>query len=463
MSWGDLREFLAAMDRDGEVLHIEESVDPDQEVGAIWTQLTRSQGPIGLHERGTIDGYPDWRIASNLFGTFDRVARAFDTTERDLFEHVAARVDDGVPPRVVSSGPVTENVVEGGDIDLEELVPQIRWTRDDGGPFITAGHCVLSDPDYGRNVAWYRVQLLGGRRIAIRLAPHHQGGVITRRAKARGAETLDVAVYMGGDPAAIIAPAAGIPIGRDEYALAGSLRGEPLDVVECGTVDCQVPARAELVLEGEVLLTETVSEGPFGEFVGFLSDTYEEHPVRITRVAHRDDPVFVGTAESKPINETHVLQSLFKSVNLKAKLAPLVPEIADAFYPPESGGFFEAVVALDGDLDRPGIAKNVLYSLMAGDATAKLFTLVDDDIDVRDRAEVQWAVATRVQPERDIVTIPDGLTTQLDPSADADGVTDKALIDATKGADFRGTPIEIPDEVGERAAEILSAARRDDP
>lgn len=461
MPFADLREYLDALAAADELLRLEQPIDPDLELGAVWTLLTRQRGPAGLHERGTVEGYPNWRVASNLFGTFDRIAIALETDEATLFDDAAERIEERVPPQTVDDGPVSENDYRNDAVDLTEQVPNVRWNAGDGGPFVTAGHTVLRDPEHGTNVAWYRVQLLGPKRIAVRLAPHHQGGAFVERAKERGETELDVAVYLGGPPTAVLGTAAGVPIAASEYEVMGGLRGEPLDLVECETVDLRVPATAECVIEGRVQFDETVEEGPFGEFCGTYSGSYEEHPVDVTRVAHRTDPVFVGTAESKPVNETHVLQSLFKSVNARSALGPLVPEIDDVYYPPESGGFFEAIVRMDGALKRPGIAKNVLYQTLAGDATAKLLILVDDDIDIRDRTEVQWALTTRVQPTEDIVTVPDGMTTSLDPSADEDGVTDKVFVDATVDASFRGEFITLDDGALARAEEILAAAHDD--
>lgn len=460
MAWRDLREFLDAMEQEGEVLQLDEPVDPYLELGAVWTKLTRQQGPIGLHPKGTVEGYPEWTIVTNIFGTFHRLARSFQVEDDDLFSYVGQQVTEDVAPKVVEDGPVNEHEFLGNEVDLTTQIPNIHWNEQDAGCFITFGHNVMEDSEYGINAATYRIQLLDSDRMAMRLAPRHDGDIFARRAKSKGKSELPVAVYIGGPPTAICGTVASLPIGRDEYDVMGALRGEALELVECKTNDLTIPATAEVVIEGKMLLDEMIEEGPFGEFSGTYSDSYQEHPIKVTRIAHRNDPIFVGTAESAPINETHILQSTYYSAKAKSILSEFHPAVTDVFLPPESGALFECIIQIDSELKRSGLAKNILMSGVMANTGAKTFIVVDDDVDIQRRDEVQTALATRVQADRDVMIISDATTTPLDPSSSYEGVTDKMFIDATRSEDFRGELIRLDPSVSERADEILRIAHK---
>jgi UbiD family decarboxylase len=455
MAWYDIREFLSAMEKEGHVLHIRDELDPDQEIGAVWTRLTRAQGPIGLHERGSIRGFPDWRIASNVFGSNYRIARAFGISEDSLSNEVEKRLKQPIEPVVVDDGPINQNEYVGDEIDLTKQIPNIRWNKKDAGSYITFGNNVLTDPRYGINVACYRGLILGPRRVAINYEPIHHGDIYLSRARNEGQSEYDVAIYIGGPPSAIAGAVAEVALAESEYDAMGGLQQEPLQLVKCKTVDRLVPATAEVVLEGKVKLNEEVLEGPFGEFTGLYTEQYTQYPIEITRLAFRDNPIWIGTAECRPVNETHLLLSLFESICMKQKLSGLIPEIKDIYFPPESCGVFECIVQLDSSLKRPGISKNILYSLSAGFLMATTFILVDDDIDIRNRDEVSWALATRVRNHKDIIIVPEGITTPLNPAATPKGVVSKKFIDATREADARGDFISIPKELKELADKVI--------
>jgi UbiD family decarboxylase len=460
MAWYDIREFLNAMEEEGNVLHIRDELDPEQEIGAVWTRLTRAQGPIGLHARGSIKGYPEWSIASNVFGSYYRIARSFGIPEDELFNEVEKRLRHPMAPVVVDDGPLNENEYLGDDIDITKQIPNIRWNEKDAGAYITFGHNVLADPKYGINVACYRALILGPRKIVINFEPIHHGGLYLGRAKQAGKNEVDVALYVGGPPSAIAGAVAEVAVSASEYDAIGGLQQEPLELVQCRTVDRLVPATAEVVLEGKIKLNEEVLEGPFGEFTGLYTEQYRQHPIEITRLAFRNNPIWIGTAECRPVNETHLLLSLFESLCMKQKLAGLIPEIKDIYFPPESCGVFECIVQLDSSLKRPGISKNMLYSLSAGFLMATTFILVDDDIDIRNRDEVSWALETRVQNHRDIIIVPEGITTPLNPAATPEGVVSKKFIDATRQADARGQFVSVARELTEFADQVIRNSGR---
>lgn len=459
MAWYDIREFLSALESDGHVLRIREELDPDQEIGAVWTQLTRNQGPVALHERGSVRGFPGWRVATNLFGSNHRIARTFGIPEENLADEVERRLQHPIPPVVVDDGPVNENEILGDDIDLTKHIPNIRWNAEDAGCYITFGNNVLSDSETGTNVACYRTLILGPRQVVINYEPIHHGDIYLGRAKKAGLTEYDVAIYIGGPPSAIAGAVAEVPLSECEYDAIGGLQQAPLELVKCRTVDRLVPATAEVVLEGRIKLDEEVLEGPFGEFTGLYTEQYTQHPIEITRLAFRDNPIWIGTAECRPVNETHLLLSLFESLCMKQKLSGLLPEIRDIHFPPESCGVFDCIVQLDSALKRPGISKNLLYSLSAGFLMATTFILVDDDIDIRNRDEVSWALATRVRNDRDVIIVPDGITTPLNPAATPRGVVSKKFIDATRDADARGRFVSVPVDLDERADQVIRNAR----
>ncbi|HSC42823.1 MAG TPA: UbiD family decarboxylase, partial [Candidatus Binatia bacterium] len=265
----DLREFLDQLEKAGELHTVAAEVDPKHEIGAICKIFNeRPNSPALLFENVKGSTIP---VIGQLLASDRRVALALGLSHNKVFEETVRRASAPIAPRRVSAGPCQEVVMEGADVDITKL-PLCTNNPRDGGPYITAGHVIIKDPEYGNNLAIYRMMLVSKNEVTIRFTPGHDGHDFIRNAEKRGQKTFEVAVCIGVPPAVYVASQFEPRAGIYELEIAGGLSGEPVDVVQCRTIDLQVPALAELVLEGELQVpAKTGDEGPFGEFCGYTT------------------------------------------------------------------------------------------------------------------------------------------------------------------------------------------------
>ncbi|MEW5890109.1 MAG: 4-hydroxy-3-polyprenylbenzoate decarboxylase [Pseudomonadota bacterium] len=453
MRYRDLRDFLRQLEQLGELKRVAVEVDPRLEMTEICDRVLRAQGPALLFEKPRGRSIP---VLGNLFGTVRRVALAMgqDGIEalRDVGRVLAYLKEPEPPkglkdawdklpmlkqvlnmaPRQVSSPPCQEVVWEGTDVDLARLPIQTCWPGD-AAPLITWGLTVTRGPRKARqNLGIYRQQVIGRNKVIMRWLAHRGGALDFRdHCEARPGEPFPVAVALGADPATILGAVTPVPDTLSEYQFAGLLRGARTELAKCIGSDLQVPASAEMVLEGVIHPGETALEGPYGDHTGYYNEQAEFPVFTIERITLRRDPIYHSTYTGKPPDEPAVL-----GVALNEVFVPLLqkqfPEIVDFYLPPEGCSYRLAVVSLRKQY--PGHAKRVMFgiwSFLRQFMYTKFIIVVDDDIDIRNWKEVIWALTTRVDAARDTLIADNTPIDYLDFASPVAGLGAKMGIDAT--------------------------------
>ncbi|MHB1131823.1 MAG: menaquinone biosynthesis decarboxylase [Chloroflexota bacterium] len=463
MAFRDLREYVAFLNRKGELKHIRVPVSRELEITEIADRVVKSGGPALLFENVEGSKVP---LLINMFGTEERTAAALGVERLDeLGERVGtylALAQGPLPsslvdkmktlgllaefasfaPRVVSHAPCQEVVLDPPTLDP---FPVMKCWPQDGGPFITLPMVVTRDPATGqRNVGMYRLQVYDERTTGMHWHLHKGGAQHYRHSEA-GAQRLPVAVALGADPATIYAASAPLPPGIDEFLFAGYLRREKVELVRCRTVDLEVPAHSEIVLEGYVDPTERRVEGPFGDHTGYYSPA-DEYPVfHLTCVTHREDAIYPATIVGRPLMEDYFLGRATERLFLPL-IKMVQPEVVDIAMPAE--GVFHNLVVVAIRKEYPGQARKVMYGLwgLMLLALSKVIVVVDADVDVHDSAEVAWRVLNNVEPRRDLVQA-EGPLDALDHAAPQAHLGGKLGIDATRKGPADGHPRSWPDDI----------------
>ena len=442
----DLREFLDQLEKAGELDTVAAEVDPKHELGAICKIFNeRPNSPALLFENVKGSTIP---VVGQLLASDRRVALALGLSKKNVFEETVRRASTPITPRRVSAGPCQEVVMEGTDVDITKL-PLCTNNPRDGGPYITAGHVIIKDPEYGNNLAIYRMMLVSKNELTIRFTPGHDGHDFIRNAEKRGQKTFEVAVCIGVPPAVYVASQFEPRAGVYELEIAGGLSGEAVDVVKCRTIDLEVPALAEIVLEGELTIpAKSGDEGPFGEFCGYTTaQVPNERIMTIKAVTQRRNPIYHNIWLGKPPHEHLYVDALTYAVAAYQELKPAYPALKKAYAPPW-GVSIVLILQLEKRLMRPGIVNNILAaSLYTRSGKWKHVFVVDEDINLEDSNEVLWALTTRFQPATDMYVIPRSITSSLEPSAGADGLTSKLMLDLTMKENFRGEVAEPTEQM----------------
>jgi 4-hydroxy-3-polyprenylbenzoate decarboxylase len=468
MIYHDLRDFIAQLEKQGELKRITLEVDPRLEMTEIADRVLRAGGPALLFENPKGHTIP---VLANLFGTVKRVALGMgedDPTRLREVGKLLAYLKEPEPPKglrdawdkwpvlkqvlnmapkEVRSAPCQEIVWEGADVDVSRLPVQHCWPGD-VAPLITWGLTVTRGPHKNRqNLGIYRQQVIAPNKLIMRWLAHRGGALDFREHQlAHPGKPFPVAVALGADPATILGAVTPVPDSLSEYQFAGLLRGAKTEVVKCLGNDLQVPASAEIVLEGVIHPGETALEGPYGDHTGYYNEQ-ETFPVfTIERMTMRRDPIYHSTYTGKPPDEPAIL-----GVALNEVFVPLLqkqfPEITDFYLPPEGCSYRMAVVSMKKSY--PGHAKRVMFgvwSFLRQFMYTKFIIVTDDDVNVRDWKEVIWALTTRVDPARDTLLVENTPIDYLDFASPVSGLGSKMGIDATHkwpGETARewGTPI----------------------
>lgn len=427
MAWNDLREFLAALDDRGDLLTIEEEVDWEYQAVALTRQTSDLDGPALLFRsmRGS-----EFGCLSGLFAAKRRVALALGREYGYLLRHFDELESTYVEPTVVTGpAPCQEIVIRGDDADLGTL-PLLRHYELDGGRYLTAGLQVAKDPDSGvRNVSIHRQLPLGPRELTVFAPPGRHLRTIIERWHERD-EPAEIAVVIGAEPATQIASQARAPYGVDEFGIAGGFRGEPAQLTGCVTIDLEVPATAEIVIEGRVRPDRGLEmDGPFGEYPGTYSAAKPTPVMEITAITMRQEAIYQNTLTGVPMTENHWMMQPSATALAFREALRVTPEVKDVHVTP--GGSTRHHVVVSMRKRHPAEPRNVMLALLASSLGAKQVTVVDEDIDVYDLAAVEWAVNTRVQADRDVVIVPNLYSPTLDPSAPAARTSSKMGLDAT--------------------------------
>jgi 4-hydroxy-3-polyprenylbenzoate decarboxylase len=484
MIYTDLRDFLAKLERENELKRIKMEVNPRLEMTEICDRTLRSGGPALLFERPTGHSVP---VLGNLFGTPRRVALGMGQDSvaalREVGKLLAYLKEPEPPkgfrdawekfpvlkqvlnmaPKLVTRAPCQEHVLAGDDVDLATLPIQTCWPED-AAPLITWALVVTKGPHKDRqNMGIYRQQVIGRNKVIMRWLAHRGGALDYREwCAAYPDRPFPVAVALGADPATILAAVTPVPDTLSEYAFAGLLRGSKTELVTCKSHDLQVPASAEIVLEGFIYPGEVAPEGPFGDHTGYYNEV-ESFPVfTIERITHRDRPIYHSTYTGRPPDEPAVL-----GVALNEVFVPILqkqfPEISDFYLPPEGCSYRLAVVSMKKQY--PGHAKRVMFgvwSFLRQFMYTKFVIVTDDDIDVREWKDVIWAMTTRMDPGRDTLIIDNTPIDYLDFASPVAGLGSKIGFDATNkwpGETRRewGRPIRMAEDVKRRVDEIWEA------
>jgi 2,5-furandicarboxylate decarboxylase 1 len=418
----DLRDQIKQLESRGELLRVRKEVNPRFELPALCKKM--EAGKALLFEK--VAGY-SLPVAAGLDNRRSRIVRVLNTTERGLAERYAMAIRHPLPPQEVEDGPVKEIKVTK-DIDLLRELPVVTHYEKDGGPFITAGVVIAEDPARRiRNLSYHRLQILDKDEIGIFLQPRHLWELFSEKEK-RG-EPLEVAIAIGLDTALRLAAATSgvsIPLGFDEYALAGALRQMPVEIAKGETVEVRVPARAEIVIEGVILPRVRKKEGPLVNFSGTYGEAAFSPVIKVQALTLRKDAVYQDLLPFSP--EHHLLLALGYEPAVLQIAQARVPGAAAVHIPAAGCGRFHAVISVKKEAEEDG--KEILRAVLNQTRDLKLVVAVDEDINPYDLDEVEWAVATRFQADRDLVVFPRSSGSDLDPSGRG-GVTAKLGIDAT--------------------------------
>ena len=459
-----LRDWLALLERENELVRIDAEVDPHLEITEIADRTVKAGGPALLFTNPKGSQHP---LLINQFGTERRMCLALDVPSLDS---VAGRLEEVLEmqppqglvekvrglkrlksiadsmPKSVRSGPAQEVVLEEDDVDLGVLPVQTCWPGD-GGPFITLPAVITKDPKTGtRNLGMYRMQVTGPRTTLMHWQLHKDGRMDYLATDGR----LDVAVALGLDPVTAYSASAPLPKHIDELMLAGFLKGEPVELVRCRTIDLEVPANAEIVLEGYVQRGDEAPEGPFGDHTGYYTGV-EPFPVfHVTAMTMRRDAIYPSIVVGKPPQEDAWLGKATERIFLPA-IKMTVPEIVD-FDLPVAGAFHNcAIVSIRKRF--PGHARKVMHAIwgLGMLSLTKSIVIVDEHVNVHDYEEVFFYVGANVDPKRDVL-LTEGPLDHLDHAPTLQFVGGKIGIDATAKGPAEGTrewppEIEMTDEV----------------
>jgi 4-hydroxy-3-polyprenylbenzoate decarboxylase len=462
MAWDGMGAFVRALEDGGDLVRVRASVDPRLEVSAIADRVMKAAGPALLFESVAGSAFP---LLINAYGSRRRMSLALGV--EDLEDHARAIADlvqtrapssardlaqlalklpelAHVPPRSVARGPCQDVVRTGADVDLDALPILTCWPAD-GGPFITLPQVITRDPETGvRNVGCYRMQRLDRSSTAMHWQVHKTGARHFRNAKRLGLRRLDVAVALGGDPALAYAATAPLPDGIDEWMFAGFLRKRAVATVKCRTVDLEVPADADFVLEGYVdPQADLVDEGPFGDHTGYYTPVDRFPRFHVTAITHREGAVYPATLVGPPPMEDAWLGKATERLFLPM-LRLLFPEVVDMNLPVE--GAFHNLVLISIKKQYPFHAARLAHGLWgAGQMTfSKIICVVDEDIDVQNLPEVAWRLLANLDPKRDCAFV-DGPIDQLDHGASQALWGSKVCIDGTRKWREEGYAREWPE------------------
>ena len=457
----DLGEFIEKLEKAGELKRIKTQVDANLEIAEILRRTMYSNGPALYFEN--VKNY-DMPVFGNAFGSLKRLEIGLET---DDFSQIGQRIVDmtkmeiptgifekikkipelskmtDIAPKLQKSGPVTEIFEDSPSFDK---IPILKTWNKDAERFITFGLVATKHPDTGiRNLGVYRMQILDKTRALMHWQKHKRGAHHYDIKKDTG-NKIEVAVIIGADPATVFSAVAPVPEGLDKYLFAGITRKTGIKTVKCKTVDLEVPANAEIVLEGYVDPSDIRMEGPFGDHTGYYTPP-EPYPVfTLTGIMRREKPIYLTTIVGKPI-----LEDAFIGKVIERSFLPLIkmfqPEVVDFSMP--AAGWFQGMAIISIKKRYPGQAKKVMMGLwgLGQLALTKIFVVVDEDINVHDINDVIWAFTTRSDAARDVIIINNTPTDTLDPASPLVNLGSKLGIDATQKTKEDGYQREIQELV----------------
>lgn len=444
--FNDLRDFITHLEGSGELIRVKEELSTRYEIPAAMKYVDQHQGSAVLFDE--VEGY-DMAVIGNLLGSRKRleIALGIDGRERDLTTHYLDRTSNPIEPVLAKEGPV-KDVVLNANIDILKTMPVLTHHEKDVGPYLTSAVTISRDPETGvRGMGIHRIQVKGKNRLGILLASPPLSHFFTR-SEEKGMP-MEVAIVVGMDPITFFSSVIWAPKGIDKFDLAGGLRGEAIELVRCESVDLEVPARAEFVLEGKVLPHSREREGPFGESTGvYLS--YDNPIIEIDRITHRKKPIYHGLM---PVTteESVLIGVSWEAENLKA-IQKVFPQVKKAHINPLDFG--QILVQIDKKSEED--PKRVIDYVLDLNPYTKSTVILDTDVDLYNPREVAWALSSRFQPDKDIVIKKGVPGSVIDPSASEEFLTSKIGFDATKplGEKEKFEKIGLPEEVWSKISKI---------
>ncbi len=461
MTIEDTPQFVEELDKAGELKRVKAEVDSNLEIAEILRRTMYSNGPAILFEN--VKGF-DMPVLGNAFGSLKRLEIGLETTD---FTEIGQRIVDmtrmempsgmlnkikKLPelskmgnsfPKLENSGPVTQVVSDSPSFDK---IPILKTWPNDVGKFITFGLVATKHPETGvRNLGVYRMQIIDSTHAIMHWQKHKRGAHHHELKKEKGEKT-EAAVIIGGDPATVFSAVAPVPEGLDKYLFAGITRKKGIKTVKCKTIDLEVPANAEMVLEGYVDPSDVRDEGPFGDHTGYYTPKEPFPTFTLTGIMQRKKPIYLTTVVGKPI-----LEDAFIGKVIERSFLPLIkmfhPEVVDFSMP--AAGWFQGIAIISIKKRYPGQAKKVMMGLwgMGQLSLTKIFVVVDDDVNVHSMDDVLWAVTTRADAARDTTIIDNTPTDTLDPASSLINLGSKLGIDATQKTKEEGYEREIQELV----------------
>ena len=457
----DIHEFITELEKNGELKRVKTEVDSNLEIAEILRREMYSNGSAILFEN--VKGY-DIPVLGNAFGSMKRLEIGLEMTDfTEIGQRIADMTKMDIPsgflnkikklpelskmassfPKAETRGPVTERT--SSDASFDDL-PILKSWPNDAGRFITLGLVATKHPETGvRNLGVYRMQIIDKTHAIMHWQKHKRGAHHGDISKDRG-EKIPVAIIIGGEPATIFSSIAPVPEGLDKYLFAGITRKEGIKTVKCKTIDLDVPANAEIVLEGYVDPEDVRDEGPFGDHTGYYTPAEPFPTFTLTGIMRREDPIYVTTVVGKPILEDAYIGKVIERSFLPL-IRMLQPEVVDYSMP--AAGWFQGLAIISIKKRYPGQAKKVMMGLwgMGQLSLTKTFVVVDDDINVHNMNDVIWAITTRADAARDTIIINNTPTDTLDPASPLVNLGSKMGIDATQKTKEEGYEREIQQQV----------------
>lgn len=484
MKYEDLRDFINHLEKAGELKRITPAISPHLEMTEVCSRVLQKQGPALLFENPDHFTIP---VLGNLFGTKERVAKAMGYTStsalREMGEFLAFLKAPEPPqglkeaflqlplykklltlsPETIAShkAPCHRNQLKGNEIDLHQFPIQTCWPKDIG-PLITWGLVVTKGPHHKRqNVGIYRQQVIAKNKVIMRWLKHRGGALDYAGWCAKyPRDPFPITTVLGADPAMLLAAVTPIPDNMSEFSFAGLLRGHKTLLTDCLSHSLQIPAKAEIVLEGFIYPGETAVEGPYGDHTGYYNEQERFPVMTIESISLRDDPIYHSTYTGKPPDEPAILGEALNEMFIPI-LQKQFPEIVDFYLPPEGCSYRLAVVTIKKQY--PGHAKQIMmgiWSYLRQFMYTKFIIVTDEDINARDWKEVIWAISTRVDPKRDTFILENSPIDYLDFASPESGMGSKMGLDATskwQGETHRewGVPISSCQEVAAKIEKLL--------
>lgn len=402
----EFRNFLNSLKSTGGIVETNDKLDSYVEIAKL---LTSSGNPTLFNNVKN----SEYKIAGNVYASRELMARSLSINQNEMIVRLSNAIKNPIKPEIVNKG-VCQEVVEK-NVDLEKL-PILTHYKEDDGPYVTAGVVVAKDPEHGRNVSYHRLKRIGKTKFTARICERH-----TYEYMKRNKGELDVAICLGSNTGVQISGATSIPIGEDEFALAGALEGKPVELVKCKTIDVEVPANCEIVLEGRIT-RETAKEGKFVDITGTYDVVREQPVIEIKCITHRKYPIYHALMPGQ--NEHRLLMGMPKEPTIMNKVNE-VCKCLNVNLSPGGCSWLHGVIQIEKKKENDG--KKAIQAAFEGHKSMKRCVVVDSDINIFDPYDVEWALATRFQAGRDLMVIENQPGSSLDPSADEDTKSDRRL------------------------------------